>query len=67
MQNAVLREAGGNVYACDHYVYSKYNLGNILNTTIAEIVNSARQRKFGTDKLDTLLSDSDGRIPAYLR
>jgi uncharacterized protein len=52
--SAMALEHDGNLYACDHYVYSKYNLGNILNTTIAEMVNSAQQRKFGTDKLDTL-------------
>jgi uncharacterized protein len=47
-------EHDGSLYACDHYVYSKYKLGNILDTAIAEMVSSSRQRKFSTDKLDTL-------------
>jgi uncharacterized protein len=52
--SAMALEHDGNLYSCDHYVYSKYNLGNILNTTIVEMVNSAQQRKFGTDKLEVL-------------
>ena len=51
---AMALEHDGNLYACDHYVYPKYELGNIMNTTIAEMVESKQQRKFGTDKRDTL-------------
>jgi uncharacterized protein len=56
---AVAIEHNGDLYACDHYVYPRYKLGNLLNTSLREMVDSAEQRKFGDDKLDTL--------PAYCR
>jgi len=51
---AVAIEHNGDLYSCDHYVYPEYRLGNILNTGLGEMVNSPRQREFGSDKLDTL-------------
>jgi uncharacterized protein len=47
-------EHNGDVYSCDHYVYPEYRLGNIRNTPLAELVDSPRQQKFGTDKSSTL-------------
>ena len=47
-------EHNGNLYACDHYVYPEYLLGNILNTPLVEMVYSDRQAKFGRDKRDYL-------------
>ena len=51
---AMAMEHDGNVYACDHYVYPRYKLGNILNRSIGEMVNSDQQRRFGADKADKL-------------
>lgn len=50
----VALEHNGDLYSCDHFVEPKYLLGNILQTPLAQLVNSAEQRKFGEDKRDTL-------------
>jgi uncharacterized protein len=47
-------EHNGDIYSCDHYVYPKYHLGNILNQSLGGMVRSDRQTKFGNDKLDSL-------------
>jgi uncharacterized protein len=47
-------EHNGDLYSCDHFVEPKYFLGNILQTHLAELAASAKQRKFGEDKGDTL-------------
>ena len=51
---ALAMEHNGDVYSCDHYVYPRYRLGNLMNASLGELVNSAEQKKFGSDKLDTL-------------
>ncbi len=51
---AVALEHNGDLYSCDHFVYPKYKLGNLLNQGLREMVESPFQRKFGRDKLDTL-------------
>ncbi|MEJ5198589.1 MAG: SPASM domain-containing protein, partial [Anaerolineae bacterium] len=52
--NALALEHNGDLYACDHYVEPDYLLGNITETHMLELVASDKQRKFGTDKRDTL-------------
>ncbi len=52
--NALVLEHNGDLYSCDHYVYPRYKLGNLLNRSLGEMVNSAEQRQFGNHKLDTL-------------
>ena len=47
-------EHNGDLYSCDHYVYPEYKLGNITETPLRELVDAPFQRKFGTDKRDTL-------------
>jgi uncharacterized protein len=47
-------EYNGDLYSCDHFVEPDYLLGNIHQTHMLELVASARQRKFGDDKRDTL-------------
>ncbi len=47
-------EHNGDVFSCDHYVYPRYKLGNVLNQTLGAMVNSASQVKFGNDKSDSL-------------
>lgn len=52
--SALAMEHNGDVYSCDHYVYPQYKLGNILNHTLGEMVNSEFQREFGQAKASTL-------------
>lgn len=51
---ALALEHNGDVYSCDHYVYPKYKLGNLMNHSLGEMVFSDAQKKFGSDKSDTL-------------
>ena len=43
-------EHNGDVYACDHYVYPEYKLGNIGEQPLVDMALSARQERFGYDK-----------------
>ncbi len=43
-------EHNGDVYACDHYVYPEYWLGNIGQTPLVEMAMSAGQEHFGYAK-----------------
>lgn len=52
--HAGVMEFNGDVYACDHYVFPAYKLGNIRTHTLTEMMYSPRQLKFGTDKRDKL-------------
>ena len=54
--HAGVMEFNGDVYACDHFVYPEYKLGNIRTKTLTEMVYSDRQIKFGNDKQDLLPS-----------
>lgn len=47
-------EFNGDLYSCDHFVESKYKLGNIHDKHMLEMMASPAQRSFGTDKRDTL-------------
>lgn len=51
---ALAIEHNGDLYSCDHYVYPKYQLGNILNQNLGDMVRSPRQTKFGNTKSDSL-------------
>ncbi len=48
--NALAIEHNGDLYSCDHYVYSENRLGNIWTNRLEDMVNSSRQIKFGIDK-----------------
>jgi uncharacterized protein len=50
----VAMEFNGDVYACDHYVDRDYLIGNIKDESLANMVNSEFQQKFGLDKWQTL-------------
>jgi uncharacterized protein len=52
--HAGVMEFNGDVYACDHYVFPEYKLGNIYTKTITEMMYSPAQMKFGSDKYDRL-------------
>ncbi len=51
---ALAVEHNGDVFSCDHYVYPRYKLGNLLNQTLAGMVDSPRQQEFGRSKSLTL-------------
>ena len=51
---ALAMEHDGDVYTCDHYVYPKYKLGNLMNTSLGELANSPMAKDFGNAKRDTL-------------
>jgi uncharacterized protein len=57
--SAMAMEHNGDLYSCDHYVYPRYKLGNILNHSLGEMVASSQQAQFGNDKFDSL--------PAYCK
>lgn len=47
---AVILETDGSVYSCDHFVYPEFYLGNIIEASLSEIVESEFQNKFAQDK-----------------
>lgn len=50
----VALEHDGSVYACDHYVYPEYRLGNLHRQSLADMLDAPGQRRFGAAKRDTL-------------
>ena len=57
---AVVIEHNGDVYACDHFVYQPYLLGNITHDTLAHMVDKSLHTGFGIMKetaLPTLCKD----------
>jgi uncharacterized protein len=53
---AVAVEHNGDVYACDHFVYPEYRLGNLGNGDLAGMVQSSVDGGFGPHKESTLPS-----------
>jgi uncharacterized protein len=51
---ALALEHNGDLYSCDHFVEPDYNLGNIAETPMIELVASQRQQDFGQAKRETL-------------
>lgn len=51
---AVAVEHDGEVFSCDHFVYSEYRLGNLHQTHLGDLAFSVPQQKFGLAKRDTL-------------
>jgi len=48
--NALILEHNGDIYACDHFVYPHYKLGNLRDQPLTAMTWSAQQQKFGCDK-----------------
>ncbi|MDE3195546.1 MAG: anaerobic sulfatase-maturation protein [Acidobacteriota bacterium] len=57
--DAMAMEHNGDVYSCDHYVYPANRLGNVLESSLVQMTESAQQRAFGQAKYEAL--------PAYCR
>lgn len=51
---AVAMELDGSVFACDHYVYPEYRLGNILTDNLGELIEHSVLEGFGPHKEQTL-------------
>lgn len=51
---AVALEHDGSVYACDHYVYPAYQIGQVKTGSLRDMVFSESQQQFGRDKSSTL-------------
>jgi uncharacterized protein len=51
---ALALEHNGDVYSCDHYVFPRYKLGNLLNHQLEELADLPSQQSFGSAKRDTL-------------
>jgi uncharacterized protein len=51
---ALALEHNGDVFSCDHYVYPRYKLGNVLTHDLADLVHLPIQRDFGNAKRDSL-------------
>lgn len=51
--NAVM-EHNGDIYPCDHFVYPRYKLGNVKESSLREIVSSENATRFGIDKRNSL-------------
>ncbi|NDV81747.1 anaerobic sulfatase-maturation protein [Bacteroides sp. 51] len=52
--HASAMEFNGDVYACDHFVFPEYKLGNLFSNTFIEMMLSEKQQRFGNDKFDKL-------------
>ena len=52
--HAGVMEFNGDVYACDHFVFPQYKLGNIYQQTLVEMMYGERQQRFGRAKQGTL-------------
>ncbi len=47
-------ERNGDFFSCDHFVDADHRIGNIMETPLSELLQSARQREFGQAKLNGL-------------
>lgn len=48
----VVVEHNGDVYSCDFFVDPEHKLGNIMESKLVDLLNSAPQRQFGKSKSD---------------
>lgn len=48
--HAGIVEHNGDVFSCDHYVYPRYKLGNVLTDDLGAMMNSKQQQRFGEAK-----------------
>jgi uncharacterized protein len=47
---SVVIEHDGDLFACDHYVYPNYRLGNIFKDDLLNIIEKSRKNDFGVEK-----------------
>ncbi|WP_318452035.1 anaerobic sulfatase maturase [Photobacterium leiognathi] len=51
---AMVIEANGDVYSCDHYVYPANRLGNVAELSLTKMATSKQQQRFGQAKSSKL-------------
>ncbi|AGH80938.1 chondroitin sulfate/heparin utilization regulation protein [Psychromonas sp. CNPT3] len=56
---AMVIEANGDVYSCDHYVYPANKLGNIKQINLAKMASSEQQKTFGVAKSKELTQNCE--------
>jgi len=56
---ALALEHNGDLFSCDHFVTPEHRLGNLMHVSLAKMMGSSQQRRFGQVKRDTL--------PAYCK
>jgi uncharacterized protein len=54
--HAAIIEHNGDVYSCDHFVFPEYQLGNIKENSLSDMMYSSKQSRFGVAKHSTLPS-----------
>jgi len=54
--HAGVMEYNGDVFACDHFVFPEYKLGNLNEKSLQSLMDSPFQRQFGQNKRSTLPS-----------
>lgn len=52
--HAGVMEYNGDVYACDHFVFPEYKLGNIYSNTLVSMMYGEEQQAFGANKMNAL-------------
>jgi uncharacterized protein len=50
----LILEHDGGVYSCDHFVNTEHRIGDLENSSLAELIDSPVQHRFGVDKRDRL-------------
>ena len=62
-----MAEANGDVYACDHFVYPEYKMGNLTQQPLTEIVLSSKQQQLleKSQKLTALCRHCEFRKLCY--
>lgn len=55
--HAAVMEWNGDVYACDHFVFPQYKLGNIRENTLMDMMYGPQQTAFGRMKQEGLSKD----------
>ncbi|UGA56933.1 anaerobic sulfatase maturase [Vibrio sp. VB16] len=55
--SAFALESNGDIYACDHYVFPEFKLGNIHETSIKHINEGQDNRQFGLNKKQSLSNE----------
>ena len=51
---ALALEHNGDVFSCDHFVYPRFKLGNLLEKKLGALADSEAQKRFGEMKLKSL-------------
>ncbi|MDO5058457.1 MAG: anaerobic sulfatase maturase [Neisseria sp.] len=57
---AAALEHNGDFFACDHFVYPEYRIGNIAHSHEGDLAFSRKQQQFGCAKQQTLPEDCTG-------